>query len=84
LAVAGRLLLGRRPESAGGPSLATKVEVAALALVLAITGILTVLTPPKSTSAASSGLRRPVHQLADDVGVPVVLSPLLDHVNHDF
>lgn len=83
LAVAGRLLLGRRPESAGGPSLATKVEVAALALVLAITGILTVLTPPaKAPSVAASGLGRPVDQLTDDVGVPVVLGVLLDHVQH--
>ena len=57
LALAGRAWLRRRPESADGPSLATKLEVAALALVLAITGILTVLTPPKSTSAASSAMQ---------------------------
>jgi copper transport protein len=56
LALAGRILLRRRPESADGPSLATKAEVAALALALAITGILTVLTPPaKATSVASAG-----------------------------
>ena len=46
LAVAGRQWLRRQPADAIGPALATKLEVAALALVLAITGILTVLTPP--------------------------------------
>jgi copper transport protein len=46
LAVAGRLWLRRQPAGRIGPALATRLEVAALALVLAITGILTVLTPP--------------------------------------
>jgi copper transport protein len=84
LALAGRAWLRRRPETADGPSLVTKLEVAALALVLAITGILTVLTPPaKASSVPSSALRRPVDQLTDDVGVPVVLGVLLNHVQHD-
>ncbi len=46
LALAGRQWLRRQPADAVDPALATKLEVAALALVLAITGILTVLTPP--------------------------------------
>jgi copper transport protein len=46
LAVAGRVWLRRRPERGAGPALATKVECALLAAVLAITALLTVLTPP--------------------------------------
>jgi copper transport protein len=46
LAVAGRASL-RRPGKPGvGPALATRLEIAALAAVLAATGLLTVLTPP--------------------------------------
>jgi copper transport protein len=47
-AVAGRIWLRRQSAAGHGPALATKVEVGALAAVLAITGILTVLTPPHS------------------------------------
>jgi copper transport protein len=55
LAVAGRVWLRRHPRTAGGPALATKLEIVALAAVIAITGILTVLTPPaKATSAPST------------------------------
>ena len=46
LAVAGRVWLHREAPGRAGPALATKLEIGALALVLAITGILTVLTPP--------------------------------------
>jgi copper transport protein len=53
LAVAGRMWL-RRPGAGAGPALATKLEVAALAVVIAITGILTVLTPPNGPSSAPS------------------------------
>jgi len=45
-AVAGRMWLRRQPVAESGPALATKFEVSALAAVIAITGILTVLTPP--------------------------------------
>jgi copper transport protein len=45
-AVAGRMWLRRQPVAGTGPALATRLEVIALAAVLAITGILTVLTPP--------------------------------------
>jgi copper transport protein len=53
LAMAGRMWL-KRPATGAGPALATKFEVAALAVVIAITGILTVLTPPASSSSAPS------------------------------
>ena len=46
LAMAGRAWLRRHPRPGSGPALSTKLEVAALAAVLAITGVLTVLTPP--------------------------------------
>jgi copper transport protein len=46
LAIVGQAWLRRRPVPGAGPGLATKLEVAALVAVLAITGILTVLTPP--------------------------------------
>jgi copper transport protein len=47
LALAGRAWLRRQPAAAGGgPATVTKLELAALAAVLALTGILTVLTPP--------------------------------------
>jgi copper transport protein len=46
LAMAGRAWLRRHPGPGAGPALATRLEVAALAAVLAITGVLTVLTPP--------------------------------------
>jgi len=55
LAFAGRRWLRRGPAAGTGPALATKIEVAALAVVLAITGILTVLTPPAQPSSAPSG-----------------------------
>jgi len=45
-AVTGRMWLGRQPATVAGPALATRLEVGALATVIAITGILTVLTPP--------------------------------------
>jgi putative copper export protein len=45
-AVAGRMWLRRQPVAGAGPSVATRLEVFALGAVIAITGILTVLTPP--------------------------------------
>ncbi len=84
LALAGRNWLRRRPTLAHGPARVTRLELAALALVLAITGILTVITPPAKVGSApgASGLCRPVDQLANDVGMPVVLRVLPDHVDH--
>lgn len=56
-AVAGQRWLRREPAPGAGPSQVTRLELAGLAVVLAITGILTVLTPPArpiSASAAAS------------------------------
>ena len=46
LALAGRRWLRRHPQPGAGPALATRLEAGALAAVLFVTGILTVLTPP--------------------------------------
>jgi copper transport protein len=48
LALAGRQWLRRHAEPGAGPALVTRLEVGALATVLIITGILTVLTPPNT------------------------------------
>jgi copper transport protein len=53
LAVAGRLWLRREPVPGAGPSRVTRLELTGLAIVLAITGILTVLTPPAKPISAS-------------------------------
>jgi copper transport protein len=53
LALAGRAWLRRSPRLAG-PPLVTRLEVAAIAAVLVITGVLTVLTPPARPSAGAS------------------------------
>jgi copper transport protein len=45
-AVASRLWLRRQPAEGAGPSPVTRLELAVLGVVLALTGILTVLTPP--------------------------------------
>jgi copper transport protein len=57
LAVAGQMWL-RRPAAPGGPALVTRLEICALAAVLAITGVLTVLMPPAKPSPAPSALHR--------------------------
>ena len=60
LALAGRRWLGRESAPGAGPALVTRLELVALAVVLAITGILTVLTPPaKPITAASSSAGQP-------------------------
>jgi copper transport protein len=46
LAVAGRVWLRHRPDRGAGPALATRLECATLAAVLAVTALLTALTPP--------------------------------------
>jgi copper transport protein len=53
LALAGRAWLRRKPGTAG-PPLVTRLEICALAVVLAITGVLTVLTPPARPANAPS------------------------------
>lgn len=58
LAVTGQRWLRRHPAPGAGPALATRLEIVALTIVLAITGILTVLTPPaKPISNASAPAR---------------------------
>jgi copper transport protein len=57
LALAGRAWLRRHPAGrGGGPATVTKLEIVVLAAVLALTGILTVLTPPAKpiTTAAAA------------------------------
>jgi len=54
LAVAGRMWLTRKAAPGAGPALVTRLEICALAVVLVITGILTVLTPPAKPTRASS------------------------------
>jgi copper transport protein len=48
LAQAGRQWLRRHAEQGAGPALVTRLELGALATVLILTGILTVLTPPNT------------------------------------
>jgi hypothetical protein len=52
-AMAGRRWLQRAPVPGVGPSQSTRLELSVLAIVLAITGILTVLTPPAKPISAS-------------------------------
>ncbi len=59
LAIGGRVWLGHDPASGSGPSRATVRECGVLAGVLAITAVLTVLTPPASTARAAG---RPVRR----------------------
>lgn len=59
MAVGGRLWLRRLPQPGAGPALVTKIEVSALAATLAITGILTVLTPPARPLDAGSSAAPP-------------------------
>jgi copper transport protein len=54
LAMAGRRWLRRESSSGAGPALVTRLELGTLVVVLAITGILTVLTPPAKSATAAS------------------------------
>lgn len=56
-ALAGRAWLRRRPQPAAGPALATRLECATLAVALAITGLLTALTPPATPFRHSAAAR---------------------------
>jgi copper transport protein len=60
LALAGRRWLRGRPAAGAGPSVVTRLEVAALAAVLILAGVLTVLTPPVRAGAAPAGAGRSV------------------------
>jgi copper transport protein len=58
LAVAGRVWLRRRPEPGAGPALATRVECGTIAAVLAVTGLLTALTPPATPVRSAAAVRQ--------------------------
>lgn len=58
LAVAGRVWLRRRPAAGAGPALATKVECGTIAAVLALTGLLTALTPPAAPVRHAAAIRQ--------------------------
>jgi copper transport protein len=66
LALAGRAKLRRLAEPGAGLALATRLEIAALATVLAVTGLLTVLTPPAKPVFPAAV--RPTAQLAQHRG----------------
>ncbi|HUC56148.1 MAG TPA: CopD family protein [Streptosporangiaceae bacterium] len=63
LAVAGRVALSRSTAANGtGPARVTKVELATLAVVLMLTGLLTVITPPaKTVFGGKAALVHPSH-----------------------
>jgi copper transport protein len=69
-ALLGRRWLQRRPAAGAGPSQATRLELAGLAVVLAITGILTVLTPPAKPISA-----RPAASVSAQPAVSVSARP---------
>jgi len=58
LAVAGRVWLRRHPQPGAGPALATKVECGTIAAVLALTGLLTALTPPATPARPAAAIRQ--------------------------
>jgi copper transport protein len=58
LAVAGRVWLRRHPSPGAGPALATKVECGTIAVVLALTGLLTALTPPGTPVRPAAAIRQ--------------------------
>jgi copper transport protein len=60
LAVAGRVWLRRQPAAGAGPARATKLECGTLALVLAVTGLLTALTPPAAPASPNPAAARAV------------------------
>jgi copper transport protein len=58
LAVAGRVWLRRRPDAGAGPALATRLECGTIAAVLAVTGLLTALTPPATPVRSAAAIRQ--------------------------
>ncbi len=66
LAVAGRVWLRHQPAAGAGPARATKLEFGVLAAALAVTGLLTALTPPATPvtpAAARSATGSPAGDL---------------------
>jgi copper transport protein len=58
LAVAGRIWLRHQPAPGAGPTRATKVECGLIAVVLAVTGLLTALTPPATPIRPAVAIRQ--------------------------
>jgi copper transport protein len=61
MAVGGRMWLRYRPAPGIGPALVTRIELCSLATALAVTGILTVLTPPARPLGSLSAAAIVVH-----------------------
>jgi copper transport protein len=59
LAVAGQVWLRRRPAPGAGPALATKIECGTIAAILAVTGLLTALTPPAKPIRHAAAIEQP-------------------------
>jgi len=62
LAAAGQVWLRRRPARGAGPALATKIECATIAAILAVTGLLTALTPPAKPIRPAASIQQPVRR----------------------
>jgi copper transport protein len=58
MAVAGRVWLRRQPATGTGPALATKVECGTIVAVLALTGLLTALTPPATPVRPAAAIQQ--------------------------
>jgi copper transport protein len=58
LAVAGRVWLRHQPAPGAGPTRATRVECGLIAAVLAVTGLLTALTPPATPVRSAAAIRQ--------------------------
>lgn len=70
LAITGRVWLRRRPAAGTGPSRATRVECGVLVAVLAVTGLLTALTPPATTVSPAAAKAAPARPSAPRVAPP--------------
>jgi copper transport protein len=68
LALRGRRWLRRDPSPGAGPTLATRLEVATLAAVLAVTALLTALSPPRTTPLIPASGHGVIHPPATGQG----------------
>jgi copper transport protein len=80
LALAGRQWLRRRSIAGTGPGIATRLELAALAVVLVITGVLTVLTPPAKPISAASARGFPAAQRLAAARSDAIVEPVEPHL----
>jgi copper transport protein len=82
LAAAGRVWLRRLPAAGAGPALVTKLECGMLAVALAVTGLLTVLTPPAAPhhpGAARAPAVSPAAAKAAPAGLAAAGKPAAHH-----